>query len=165
MKFMDFSIERHNPRLFILAGIPGSGKSTWARTFFSPWSIVSSDRIREYKWPGEPYDAKRNGEVFAEFHRHLGEILEEGEDAVADATSLAYQARWKLSDLADYHGAEKHLIFFDNPTQALHRNAQRTGAALVPLQAQNIMLTKFRESRSAILDEHYTSTTIIGATT
>jgi predicted kinase len=157
------SIEQR-PRLFILAGIPGSGKSTWARTFFYPWSIISSDEIREQKWPGEPYDAERNTEVFDVFHAYLADILEHGNDAVADATSLAYQARWKLSDLADYYGAEKHLIFFKNMEQALHRNYKRTGAARVPPEAQTVMLAKYKESCSAILDERYTSTTIIEAT-
>ena len=156
------------PRLFILAGIPGCGKTTWARTFFEPGVIISSDAIREDKWPGEPYDHKRNGEVFDEFHRRIGSRLERPGLAVADATSLAYQARWKLSDLADYHGAEKHLVFFNNMEQALNRNYERTGAARVPPEAQTVMLAKFKESRSAILDEmteiHYTSTTIIEAT-
>lgn len=155
------SIEQFRPRLFILAGIPGAGKSQWARTFFSPWSIVSSDAIREEKWPGEPYDAKRNGEVFDEFYRRLSEILADGKDAVADATSLNYQGRWKLLDIAGYDYAETHLIFFNNIEQALHRNYQRTGAARVPPEAQTVMLAKFKESRSAILEEHYTSTTII----
>jgi predicted kinase len=161
MQFMNTFVEKPNPRLFILAGIPGCGKTTWAKIFFPPWSIVSSDAIREEKWPGESYDYKRNGEVFEEFHRRLGDILEDGKDAVADATSLAYQARWKLSDLADYHYAEKHLIFFNNMEQALNRNYERTGAARVPPEAQTVMLAKFKESRSAILDESYTSITII----
>jgi predicted kinase len=154
-------IERSKPRLFILAGIPGSGKSTWARTFFMPYQIISSDAIREEKWPGEPYDAGRNAEVFDVFHARLGDILDDGKDAVADATSLTYQARWKLSDLADYHGVEKHLIFFNNYLQALHRNVRRSEPARVPPEAQTVMLAKYKESRSAILDEHYTSITII----
>lgn len=155
------SIEQFNPRLFILAGIPGCGKTTWARTFFSTIRIISSDKIREEKWLGEPYDKDRNAEVFNVFHHRLGKMLAKGEDAVADATSLGSQARLKLVELADYYYADKHLIFFNNIEQALHRNYQRTGAARVPPEAQTVMLAKFKESRSAILGEHYTSTTII----
>lgn len=161
---MDSFIERHNPRLFILAGMPGCGKSTWARTFFSPWQIVSSDVIREAKWPGEPYNHERNPEVFDEFHRRLGDLLEEGKDAVADATSLAYEARVKLLTLAVYHNADRHLIFFDNSFQALHRNAERTGATRVPSEDQWIMYDKHKKARSAILGELYTSITMIEAT-
>lgn len=122
-------IERPRPRLFILVGIPGCGKSTWARTYFHRGSIVSSDAIREYKWPGEPYRRERNQEVFAEFYRRIGEMLKEGEEVVADATSLLQTARRKLLDLADYYNAEKHLVFFNNPAQALHCIAMRSAQA------------------------------------
>lgn len=161
---MRSSIERPRPRLFILAGVPGCGKSTWARTYFSPWTIVSSDALREEKWPGEPYQKERNEEVFEELFRRIADMLEEGKDAVADTTALVQSFRWRLSDIADYYDAEKHLIFFTNAHQALHRNAGRTGAARVPDEAQQVMVARYKEARSAILDELYTSTTIIEAT-
>jgi protein phosphatase len=161
---MRSSIERLRPRLFILAGIPGCGKSTWARTYFQPWSIVSSDALREQKWPGEPYQRERNEEVFEELFRRIGDMLEEGKDAVADTTGLVQSFRWQLSDIADYYNAEKHLIFFNNPDQALGRNAARKGNQCVPPEAMHVMLNRFQEARSAILDELYTSTTIIEAT-
>ena len=161
---MHGSIEKLRPRLFILAGILGCGKSTWARTFFHPGQVVSSDAIREAKWPGEPYDAKRNEEVFGEFHRRIGDALEEGKDIVADATHLVLAHRRLVTDIAAYYDAEKHLIFFNNPDQALGRNASRKGNQCVPPDAMYRMLDLFQEARSAILDELYTSTTIIGAT-
>jgi predicted kinase len=125
---------------------------------------VSTDEIREAKWPNEPYQKERNAEVFDEFHRCIGELLESGRDAVADATSLQQAARWRLSDMADYYDAEKHLIFFANNYQAQRRNAARTGAKRVPDEAQEIMLAKHKEARYDILNELYTSTTIIEAT-
>jgi protein phosphatase len=159
----DLMAER--PRLFILVGIPGSGKSTWARTFFDPRSIISSDEIRKQKWPGEDYQYERNEETFAEFYRRIGDMLEEGRLVVADTTGLTQGFRWKLHDLAAYYDAETHLIFFNNLEQALGRNASRKGNERVPDEAQRIMLARYKEARSAILDELYTSTTIIGATT
>ena len=154
------------PRLFILAGVPGCGKSTWARLFFDfdPGVIVSTDAIREEFFPGELYDAARNEKVFDHFHYRIGSRLHRPGLAVADATSLRWQSRLKLVDIADAHDAESHLIFFDNPVQAVARNAQRKGNAYVPLEAQDVMLAKYRESRSAILEENYTSTTIIKET-
>jgi protein phosphatase len=160
---MDSSIDQPNSRLFILAGIPGCGKSTWARTFFEPGVIISSDSIREELFPGEEYDHNRNEEVFGHFHDRISSRLQRPGLAVADATSLTYQARRKLLDIAEYYFAEKHLIFFNNSLQALYRNTQRTGAARVPKEEQDVMLTKFEKSRSDILKETYTSTTIIEA--
>lgn len=148
----------------MLVGMPGSGKSTWARTFFDPWCIVSSDAIRAEKWPGEDYQDERNEETFAEFFRRVGEMLEEGKTVVADTTGLWQSFRWKISDLGDYYDAEKHLVFFNNPDQALRRNASRSDKTRVPPEAMDRMLEKYRDARDAILDERYTSTTIIQAT-
>lgn len=159
--FIDSKIR---PRLFILAGIPGSGKSTWARIFFHQGQIVSSDEIREAKWPGEPYQRDRNEEVFDEFYRRIGVLLERGQDAVADATSLKQEARWRLSDIADYYDAEKHLIFFSNARQGRLRNKARSGKTQVPPEEQEEMLVRSRAARYAILYEPYTSITIIEAT-
>ena len=161
MKYTNIST---SPKLFILAGMPGCGKTTWARTFFPFESIVSSDEIREEKWPGEPYDKDHNAEVFDEFHRRITNLLDENIGAIADATSLNHYARLKLLTIANYHDAEKHLIFFDNPIQAMIRNDQRTGAERVPREDQEIMYEKHRKSRYAILNEHYTSITIIEET-
>jgi predicted kinase len=155
---------RIRPRLFILAGIPGCGKSTWARTFFEPRLIVSTDAIREVKWPGEPYKAERNDEVFREFHTRIDFLLRHDNDAVADATSLASAARYELLRTAHLREVEAHLVFFDNPSQALRRNAQCEGYALVPEDAQQGMLKKYQQARCDILDEKYASVTIIAGT-
>lgn len=160
MSFMPIFAESR-PRLFILAGIPGCGKSTWARNFFPAASIVSSDAIREEKWPGEPYDAMHNETVFGEFHQRLGDLLTSGYDAVADATSLADEARWKLQTIALYHNVDCHLIFFNNPDTAEARNEKRTGDARVPPEAMDVMRAKFIKAQGAILEEKYTSITII----
>lgn len=158
------STSRPRPRLFMLAGIPGCGKSTWAKTFFRPGQIVSSDAIREEKWPGEPYRKERNDAVFGEFYRRVGDLLEEGNDVVADATFLVYWARWKAMDVAHYYDAEIHLIFFNNTMQGVSRNAQRLGHRHVPRDNMDLMISNHHESRSAILDENYTSITIIERT-
>ena len=165
MSYMPDSAEqRRVPRLYIMAGVPGCGKSTWARRFFSEYQIVSTDVLREQKWPGEPYDHNRNPEVFDEFHRLIGEFLPSW-DVVADATSLQSSARQVLRDIADKHGAEAHLVFFKNAKTAVARNAQREGQALVPPDAMEIMLIKYIDTLSAILNEEYTSITIIEDTT
>jgi predicted kinase len=65
-------------KLIIMAGIPGTGKSTWAHRFFDPASIVSSDAIRveiakggpvphSYGSERAPYDPSLNAQVFAAF--------------------------------------------------------------------------------------------------
>jgi predicted kinase len=156
---------RYKARLYILVGIPGCGKSTWAARFFKDYQIVSSDAIREEKWPEEDYVAERNQEVFDEFHARIESLLYKGIDTVADATSLQTSARQRLSDLAEKHGAETHLVFFDNEIQASKRNIKREGSAHVPQKAMAVKKKKFNQALPAILqEEEYTSVTFIGGT-
>lgn len=151
-------------RLYIMAGVPGCGKTTWARNFFRDYQRVSTDEIRAELWPGEDYDNAHNQVVFDTFHQRLYDLLRVGGDVVADATSLQSESRRILRDIADKKGAEAHLVFFANPAQALLRNGQRVGFANVPPPAMEVMFRKWEASRSAILDEEYTSTTIIEET-
>lgn len=151
--------------LYILAGIPGCGKSTWARNFFPPRLIVSSDAIREELWPGEEYDYTRNGQVFDAFHTRVRwRLLDSHHTAVADATSLTAASREKLREVAAKCKADTHLVFFNNPAQACVRNAQRTGGALVPPDAMDLMLKRFGDTQVAISGEPYTSVTVIEET-
>jgi len=155
------------PKLYILMGIPGCGKSTWARNFFRDYQIVSSDGIRAEKFPG-PYDQTKNEEVFAEFHRRIDHSLLKGSAVVADATSLSSFARQKLIDIANQHGAEKHAVFFNNIGQALLRNAGRNRDPevydWVNYEAMEWMVKKFHDTKAAIIDEDYTTITSIEGT-
>ena len=148
-------------RLFIMAGVPGCGKTTWSRRIFGDDLRVATDEIRLELWPGQDYDAERNPEVFRTFHLRISEKLRQGGDAVADATNLSYLEREKLIAIAREHDAETHLIFFKNLAQAVTRNSERLGIAKVPDDAMHRMLEKFTASGPAILEENYTSITII----
>lgn len=175
MKSIDIS---DRPKLFILAGMPGCGKTTWAHRFFPHSTIVSTDKIRlemavgdkvphSYTTDKQVFDATKNDEVFKTFHQELGRLLgftiipHFHQIAVADATNLNASARDDLYKLAAYHDAERHLVFFNNPYASIMRNKKRKGSSLVPEEAMEKMLEKFGESRTAILKENYDSITTI----
>lgn len=171
MSFTPISTEPR-PRLFILAGVPGCGKSTYARRIWSESLIASTDQIRiemamgravphSYDTEEAVYDATKNAEVFSRFHRRLADLLDSQGIAVADATSLTKPSRDELIKIAAYVDAEAHLVFFANPYRAHERNAKRKGNALVPREAMAIMLENWHAARTAILEESYTSITII----
>ena len=75
------------PKLYVLVGLSGSGKSTLAAQRDANTVIVSSDAIRE-ELTGEIEDQSRNNEVFEIFHQRIRKNLEEGKNAIADATNL-----------------------------------------------------------------------------
>lgn len=134
-------------KLVMLAGVPGSGKSTFARKFFDlKYNIVNPDaiRVREFGSMAAAYqgDAKAKGErVFGIFHRLIRDGLAHGVDTVADATHLTRRGRHEVRALAhDVPGISTHLVLFKNVQQALSRNAARTADLQVPPEAQDRMV-------------------------
>jgi protein phosphatase len=147
------------PRLIILAGIPGSGKSTYAAVHYPDARVVSSDTIREAM--GDVYDQSRNGQVFKSFHALISVGLASGVDVVADATSLDARARERLVQLALVFDATSHLVLFVNVGQAYVRNQERD--RVVPDEAMERMLDKLERTVLDLPREsgNYDSITVI----
>jgi protein phosphatase len=127
-------------KLFILVGIPGTGKSTWAARHHHGDVIVSSDAIRE-ELSGDATDQSINKEVFEIFHGRIRMGLMYDKDVVADSTALDGFAREKLVELARLWNAEPHLIVFSDEHEALERNRKRD--RVVPEEAMKKMLHKY----------------------
>lgn len=76
--------------LYMMVGIPASGKSYIAKTLNVP--IVSSDAIRAELYGSED-DQSHNNEVFNEVHKRIRNYLLEGKSCVYDATNLSRKRR------------------------------------------------------------------------
>jgi predicted kinase len=152
-------------KLFILVGVPGCGKSTWARRVLGGVH-VSSDEIRQELF-GDEYNAKQNQQVFERFYKEIDKFLLTGINVIADATNLNSFARTELRRIADIVGCETHLFFFTNVEQALLRNAERDGeqhgSKRVPNEGMTLMLEKYELARRDIPLESYNSVTYIGS--
>lgn len=149
-------------KLFILVGIPGTGKSTWAKTHHEDDVVVSSDAIREELF-GDITNQSNNREVFDTFHTRILSGLERGNNVIADSTALDKFARTRLLKIAYEGGAESHLVVFDNIHQGINRNLERD--RVVPQEAMERMLKKYEEFRGSLPDEavNYKSITEIGS--
>lgn len=127
--------------LYVLAGIPGSGKSTWAKQFLPHANVVSSDALR-IELLGKVYDQSKNQIVFDEFHKRIEEGLRGygAYDVVADATSLTRQSRERLIGIARKTNSRVLLVLFTNYGEAFLRNSKREAdKGLVP---DDVMHTK-----------------------
>jgi predicted kinase len=120
--------------LHVPVGIPGCGKTTWARQESAASSIpvVSTDEIRGQLRGDLVYRPDDNERVFALFHEQLREHLAAGRDAIADATNVWARGRDELRGLCDETGADPHFIVFANAEEAVARNAEREGDLRVP---------------------------------
>lgn len=135
-------------KLFLMMGVPGSGKSTWCKNHFNESKVayVSRDEIRfSLVAENEEYFSKEN-EVFRQFVYEINDALNLGIDVVADATHLNAASRNKLISLIKAPVDEINVIWIKTPLEiALERNAQREGRAFVPVSAIRRMNCQLEE--------------------
>ncbi len=112
------------PRLTLLVGLPGSGKSTWAAR--QPGIVLSSDSLRALL-SGDETNQAIHGAVFRTLRFLLRERLRLGQShTILDATNLLRKHRRPFLKIAAQYGAETEAVFFDVPLAlALARNAAR----------------------------------------
>ena len=111
------------PRVLLLVGLPGSGKSSWAaRQATAP---LSSDALRMMLADDETAQGIHN-EVFAAIRYLLAERLRLGRPlTVVDATHLATWEREPYFAVAREHGATVEAVFFDVPLAECKRRNRR----------------------------------------
>lgn len=84
---------RTKPALFMMIGIPGSGKSVMAENIKKSWNAIihSSDKIREELNVGN--EKEENQRVFQLLHKRVKEDLLAGNNVIYDATNLNRKKR------------------------------------------------------------------------
>lgn len=121
--------------LVLMMGVPGSGKTTYAKKMMGDYDIyVSRDEIRfGLVKEDEPYFSKED-EVLQTFIRTINDALPIAQRyVIADATHLNMGSRAKI--LKNLHNKPDNIyvVYVAVSLQtALERNAQREGRALVP---------------------------------
>lgn len=123
--------------LYLVCGVPASGKTTFLKTHLKPKShnpsiIVSRDKIRfSLVKEGEPYFSKEK-EVYRLFWGYINSSLAQGHDVFADQTSLTPKSRKYLLDhVTGYEHVNAIWIKTDINT-CIERNSHRTGREHVP---------------------------------
>lgn len=123
--------------LYIMVGIPGSGKSYYLK---DKTNVVSRDKVRFSIISNEDEYFSKEKEVFKEFVRQIQEYIDKGEDVYADATHLNGVSRFKLMNALNLDKVDIIPIVMRTPYKiCLERNAKREGRACVPESAINRM--------------------------
>lgn len=133
-----------DPALVVLAGVSGSGKSTFAARHFLATEVVSSDVCRALVADDE-HDQSSTDDAFDVLHYIAGKRLGAGRLTVIDATNVQPLARRPLVALARLHHVQAVAIVLDLPP-ALCRahNAGRPGRTVGPdvMRNQRAMLRR-----------------------
>ena len=83
----------NKPDFIMLVGLPGSGKSTFAKELAKDGTVIcSSDEVRE-RICGDKNCQDNNNEVFKILHREIKENLRSGKSCIYDATNISSKRR------------------------------------------------------------------------
>ncbi|RIJ21498.1 polynucleotide kinase-phosphatase, partial [Clavibacter michiganensis subsp. insidiosus] len=124
--------------LVLLVGASGSGKSTFARTHFGPYEVLSSDVFRGLV-SNDENDQSATSAAFEALRHVAAHRLRRGLMTVIDATNVQPESRRSLVQLARDHDVLPVAIVLDVPVGVcVERNAARTdrtfGASVVKRQ-------------------------------
>ena len=138
-----------NNTLYIAVGLPGSGKSTYAKDFIKGKDIeyLSSDSLRAVYGKGED-DQTVTPIVFGHIKRKVDEFLKDGKNVLVDATSVNRKERSDYINTAKKYGAKVVALVFKMDRQGLiDRNKKRgeQGGRVVPDFVIDKMLAKYEE--------------------
>jgi predicted kinase len=136
-------------KVYVLVGVPGSGKSTWVanQLWAKDCVYVSSDQLieEEAARQGKTYNDIFKGYVNTAVFLMLEQVVaarEEGKDIIWDQTSVSVKSRKKkFQMLPDY---EHIAVVFDTPpaSELMRRLASRPGKD-IPWEIVSSMINNF----------------------
>ena len=138
------------PTLYVLIGIPASGKSTVAKRLLNEGCLVfSSDEIRgEIYGEGFPDDERERQRlktaIFNRIKESARKNLSRGRSVVIDATNLNRKKRIKLLSYIGNTPCHKiALLLITSPEVCKERNAQRKKGKMVPTEDMDRLINSF----------------------
>ena len=142
-------------KLYMMIGVPGSGKSTYAKNFIEYTRhkegrnivYISRDEIRfSLLKAGDSYFSKEK-QVYKIFIEKTREALKAGNDVLIDATHMTWGSRHKVfRNLTNINGLEVYGIWMKTPfMECAKRNQAREGILRVPDDQFKNMIDNFEE--------------------
>ena len=131
----------------MMIGVPGSGKSTYAKDVLLPTlhldeeSIVSSDAIRK-KYFGDENDQAHNQEVFKILYQKVQMLYDEGKDVIIYATNMSYKDRCRArNNLGRNYPIDVAYVMATPISLCAYRDSERARTVGMPVIKN--MVTKF----------------------
>ena len=149
------------PFLVMLSGLPGTGKSYFARELVKrvPFLVLESDRLRKALVPDPKYTPNEHSRVFAACHLLLEEYLGQGRRVLFDAANLTEKIRQPVYQMAGRASAPLVVIRFIAPEDTVRRRLAERAAGLDPgnySDAGWLVHTRLRPGQQPIQREHLT---------
>lgn len=148
-------MNKHVPTLYLMCGIPASGKSTYARKLAEKTgaAYVSRDEIRFSLLKDEEDYFAHEDEVLNIFYSRINEALASKNSCIADATHLSKKSRLQTLNQIKCKDISIILIIMETPLlECLKRNEKRVGRTKVPETAIGNMYLSLRAPMGKELD-------------
>jgi hypothetical protein len=117
--------------LVVTVGLPGSGKSTFARRLARETgaTVLESDALRRLLFGIPVYSALESRRLFEAINASARELLEHGRDVIIDATNVRESDRLPIYALAEATGSRLLLLSFtaDSPVIESRLRARSSG--------------------------------------
>ena len=135
--------------LYIMVGLPGSGKSTYAKEFIKDQQVeyLSSDSLRAVFGKNES-DQSVTPKVFGHIKTKVDEYLRDNKNVLVDATNVNRKERNDYINTAKKYNSKVVVVVFKMDRNGLiARNKKRgdEGGRVVPDWVIDKMLNKFEE--------------------
>lgn len=120
-------MKTNKPILFVTLGLPGSGKTTFSRTFAKEFHFLhlNSDRIRKALFSKPQYNQHEHNLVFPVMDALVEEALSSGLSVIYDANSTLRKDRQKLVACAKKYGARYILLWMQTPVAIAKQYIQK----------------------------------------
>jgi predicted kinase len=130
----------YKSKVYLMSGLPGSGKDYYIKNNLSNIPIISLDGIRQ-EMKVKPTDKEGNGRVIQMAKERAKEYLRKNVDFIWNATNTVKSTREQLITLFDTYKAKTDIIFIYKPiSEILKQNENRD--AVVPENVIHKLLKK-----------------------
>ena len=140
-----------DPCLVVLVGATAAGKSSWAREWFDPDQVVSSDRLRAVVGRGER-DQRAGGDAFEVLDLIVAKRMRRRLATVVDSTGLDAGRRAAWRALAERHDVPAYAVVFDTAASVV-RERNRAREEPVPSKVVSAQLREVGAAAGVLAGE------------